>query len=634
MKFSKTFVQGKLKLVLMVICFALFCSVQNSCKKDEPLDVKDPDTEEFGVGAYLSEKEVTVSNLGGDIEIKFISLGKWHLTCDQDWVQLNKIVGLDGDAAPTITIGPNPSSTDDRVATLTVSVDGFTESVSIKLTQQAKDESEKIGAVANVWISDLMRDTYLWNKEFVEIEPTLNYHNPDPVAFLNSALRKISGNEDDGSIGVDGTRDYYSSLNVFSFIPQSVATSRKEMNEGSKNYQLAPKTDFGFSLLYPVNLGDGNYYLLIGGVNPESPADSEGFNRGDYITRYNGQILTDYTIGNAYNTLMGYTMDEEIVKLGWSRYKETAKNNYELNDKGDVYLSLSQYSFDPIMFKGVMQSQAGGKKVAYISYSAFDQFSDFQLIETFKNIKNVGAEELILDLRINLGGDVQASTTMASLIAPKEHRGKVYCDMQFNELRTSRGEKGTFYLGENPGIEGLDYPLIKEAMDNSLELKRVYVITSYFTASASELIINGLRGIDIPVYVVGQTTEGKNVGMEVSLSNDPQFSDYKFEENMVYEFAPITFRNLNAKGESNFTDGFTPDFEYIDTKSIVFDWGTLGDEIDLGILAIFEHINTGRWPIINKTARCSSIGGKQSLPQPVQIPGLSPRGGGSKVYKY
>ena len=625
-------VRGKLKLSSLVLLIVCLNGLFTSCEKDPTGDLG----EQVGVGAYLAEKEITVSNLGGDAKVEFIALGAWTLSCSEDWVQIDDVhkVGNAGDAVAMVLVDANPSDTLMREATLVLSVEGYSDDVSLKLIQEAKDESEKFGNPANIWISDLMRDMYLWNREYAEIESVLNYHEPNPEDFLNSALNKIKGNKDDGSADADGNRFFYTSLNtyVFQSQPRTMVEQRMKANSGEINTKLSPRTDFGFALLYPVPLGDGNYYLLVGGVNPESPATGAGFKRGDYVTRYNGQPINEFSLATAYNTLMGYEQGQELVKLGLGRYVEKGKGVYELEDRGEANINLYQYSFDPMMFKAVMAS--GTTKVAYMAYSAFDQFSDFQLIETFKNIKAAGVKELILDLRINLGGDVQASTTMASAIAPNSVRGKVYCEMEFNELRKSRGEKGVFYLGENPGIDGLNYPLIKEAMNNTLGLKRVYVITSYLTASASELIINGLRGVGVDVYVVGQKTEGKNVGMEVRMSNDPQFSDYKLDPNVVYEFAPITFRNLNAKGESNFTNGFTPDFEYVDTEDILFDWGTMGDKIDLGIFAIFEHIKTGKWIKPRQSVRSQSPMKGQHILQPIQVKGLTPRGGGSKVYRY
>ena len=83
-----------------------------------------------------------------------------------------------------------------------------------------------------------------------------------------------------------------------------------------------------------------------------------------------------------------------------------------------------------------------------------------------------------------------------------------------------------------------------------MNLKRLWVIMSENTASASELIINALKGVDFPVVLIGSRSEGKNVGMEVT---------HEMYNGRRFEFAPITYWGLNAKDEYAPKDGFMPD---------------------------------------------------------------------------
>ena len=88
-----------------------------------------------------------------------------------------------------------------------------------------------------------------------------------------------------------------------------------------------------------------------------------------------------------------------------------------------------------------------------------------------------------------------------------------------------------------------------------LGLNKVYVIGSYYTASASEMLVNALRGIDFDVCLIGGRTEGKNVGMSTS---------YVTVDGVRYLFSPITFRIRNAKGMGNYADGLVPDVQISD----------------------------------------------------------------------
>lgn len=70
------------------------------------------------------------------------------------------------------------------------------------------------------------------------------------------------------------------------------------------------------------------------------------------------------------------------------------------------------------------------------------------------------------------------------------------------------------------------------------------------------MVINGLRGLDIEVNLIGQTTNGKNVGMEGVMRS---FYNHEF---LLY---PVTFYVENAKGFRDYSTGFVPDVEIDDS---------------------------------------------------------------------
>ena len=93
--------------------------------------------------------------------------------------------------------------------------------------------------------------------------------------------------------------------------------------------------------------------------------------------------------------------------------------------------------------------------------------------------------------------------------------------------------------------------LITEQTTN-LGIKHLYIIATGSTASASEMVIAGLRGLDVPVTIIGTRTEGKNCGMDVMVRTIDRYD---------YEFAPITFLNYNAKDFNDYADGFEADVD-------------------------------------------------------------------------
>ena len=71
----------------------------------------------------------------------------------------------------------------------------------------------------------------------------------------------------------------------------------------------------------------------------------------------------------------------------------------------------------------------------------------------------------------------------------------------------------------------------------------MYVLTSGGTCSASEAVINGLRGIDVEVILIGSTTCGKPYGFYAT-------------DNCGTTYFTVQFRGINDRGFGDYTDGF------------------------------------------------------------------------------
>ena len=117
-----------------------------------------------------------------------------------------------------------------------------------------------------------------------------------------------------------------------------------------------------------------------------------------------------------------------------------------------------------------------------------------ELIAAFDRFRAQNVTDLILDLRYNNGGDVLSSTVLGTLIAGEAYKGQLYAHMTFNEDRTEAGESGDYKIGVKETFESV-YEPIERALQHALGLKKIYVLVSETTASASEMVINGLRGL-------------------------------------------------------------------------------------------------------------------------------------------
>ena len=140
-------------------------------------------------------------------------------------------------------------------------------------------------------------------------------------------------------------------------------------------------------------------------------------------------------------------------------------------------------------------------------YNQFVADISKDLNETFAYFKTEGITELIVDLRYNGGGSVQNCVELASMITG-QYDSEIFAEEIWNQ-------KLLTYLEERFGRESLINRFVNklgnEEQINSLKFNRVYIITSSESASASELLINGLTSY-IDVIQVGEKTFGKNVG--------------------------------------------------------------------------------------------------------------------------
>lgn len=175
---------------------------------------------------------------------------------------------------------------------------------------------------------------------------------------------------------------------------------------------------------------------------------------------------------------------------------------------------------------------------------------------------------------------------MASLITG-QFQGKIFSKIQCN-LKLMAGMS-------TKDLEDLNYKFLNNAENglNNLNLSTVYVITTDNTASASELVINGLKPY-MNVIQIGETTIGKNVGSRTVYDAPNVFSKSKINQNHKYAMQPLIFKISNSAGFGDYTSGLPP--TYVQEENIVKKgkpgtfYGILGDTkeplLELGIAKI------------------------------------------------
>ena len=366
-------------------------------------------------------------------------------------------------------------------------------------------------------------------------------------------------------------KDLFDALRVsptidrFSWMVDDYVTLEQSLQGTSKNNGV----EFGLS--YKPN-STTEVFGYVKYIIPGSDAATKDIRRGEMFTAVNG---TQLTVSN-YESLLFGTNDSYTLTM--ADYNGTTINS---NGK-TVILTKTTLTENPILIKNVIT--VGTKKIGYLMYNGFYADFDLQLNNAFGDFKAQGITDLVLDLRYNSGGSVRTATYLASMITG-QFTGKVFAKQQWNSKINAYFEK------EDPnGLRNFFTDKIGSTAINSVNMSKVYFLTTKSTASASELIINGLKP-HINVVQIGDVTTGKNVG-SVTLYDSPDFTAKNRNANHKYAMQPIVLKIVNSDGFGDYFNGLTPTHELKETIST---FGVLGNENEpLLKLAIAKITGTGK----------------------------------------
>ncbi len=317
--------------------------------------------------------------------------------------------------------------------------------------------------------------------------------------------------------------------------------------------------------------GDNNILAVVNYVLPNTSAEAEGIKRGDAFTTIDGQQMN---LSN-YQSLMGsstYTIT--LADL---------RDNTIYPTEETVTLTKAEYNTNPVYITKTLDVE--GTKVGYLMYNSFTADYDEQLNNAFAELQGQGISELVLDLRYNGGGSVASAVGLAGMITG-QFKEQIFLKQQWNE-KYQNAWSAESYIDRFSDKITLDRNTSnqREVLLNSLGLNKVYILTTNRTASASELVINGLDPY-IDVVQVGTTTTGK-FQASVTLYDSPNFGRSGANENHTYAIQPLVYKSANADGVSDYVDGLDPDIE---VEEDLNNMGTLGDENELLLQAALNDI--------------------------------------------
>ncbi len=321
---------------------------------------------------------------------------------------------------------------------------------------------------------------------------------------------------------------------------------------------------------YKMFYKDNSRTTIIGVVLyilPNSDAASKDIHRGDYIYAINGESLNS----NNYQELLG----NEVYTLNFADYDN---GNFTSNSK-TISLTKTVLSENPVYISKVIEE--GNHKIGYLMYNGFYSNYETQLNNAFGELKSQGITDFVLDLRYNSGGSVATATRLASMITG-QFTGQIFAKQQWNA-------KAEDYFNTNNPSSLYNYfttTINTKAGINSLNLSNIYILTSNKTASASELVINGLKPY-INVIQIGDVTVGKNVG-SITLYDSPTFTKKNINPNHRYAMQPLVFKIVNKVGFGDYINGLVPDTKI---KEDLSNLGVIGDRNEPLFNAAISQIN-------------------------------------------
>ncbi|GAL67539.1 S41 family peptidase [Jejuia pallidilutea] len=308
--------------------------------------------------------------------------------------------------------------------------------------------------------------------------------------------------------------------------------------------------------LYAAPNSDTELVGVVRLVLNGSEADIKGVKRGDLFAQVDGTTITRTNAGSLLN------QDVYTINLGTYNDKgttETSDDSIEPNGT-NIVLEKFQFTENPIHISKTFQ--VGGENVGYVMYNGFTAGSENSLNNVFANFKSSNVQHLVLDLRYNPGGSVTTTTFLASMITG-QFTGQVFEKLVYNE---NLQELNFDYLFTS-NING--------SAINSLNLSKIYVLTTDRSASASEGLINGLKPY-IEVVQVGINTTGKTQASRV-FYDSADFGRQGANPAHTYAIQPLIANGINKNLEAVPGTGLPPSigFEYEERP---LNLGVLGDE--------------------------------------------------------
>ena len=447
------------------------------------------------------------------------------------------------------------------------------------------------------WLRSWSNETYLWYDEIIDVDPAL---------YATSKA---------------GVADYFALLKTTENTPSGNPKDRFHYTRDTAEYEAESEqgVSAGYGASYALVSASPPRELVITLVESGSPAAEAGLSRGARIVTVDGVDLMN---GSDTNTLNSGLWPAQIGE----------EHNFEVIDPGAdqrraITMTSTSITIDPVPLTEIISTDSGS--VGYLLFTQHILPAEEQLVDSFAAMRQASVTDLVLDLRYNRGGYLYLANQVSYMIAGAGVSGRTFGALQFNSKNPSTNPVTGEALSPNRFITttintsptGTPLPTL------DLPIQRVFVLTTASTCSASEAIINGLRGVDVEVIQIGTTTCGKPYG-------------FYPEDNCGTTYFTTQFRSVNAAGFGDYPDGFSPENSTESTVGVTLpgclvadDYSPLGVAEEPMLAAALAYRRDGACPAAmasqNATSRAASTP-RKSLRAPGML--LPPAHLGSQMW--
>ena len=417
----------------------------------------------------------------------------------------------------------------------------------------------------NFWLRSWTNETYLWNDEVVDQDPANFNDRLSYFAVLKTDEITPSGKPKDEFHFTQPTDEFLESRN---------STPTATYGASLVAFSTAPPRDF-----------------RIRYTEPNSPASTvvmglANFVRGARILEVDGVDLVNASTQS----------DIDMLNAGLFPAVAGETHTFVVQDPGAATSrTVTMMSVD-LARTAVNRTATINTATGPVGYMLLNTFSPFaseeQIFDAITALKADGVNDLIIDLRYNGGGLLAVAAQLGFQIAGATRTsGRIFEDLRFNDdamgVNPVTGETNSeipFYS------QGLGFTLTQGTPLESLDLPRVFILSTDQTCSASESVVNSLRGIGVEVILIGSTTCGKPFGFYPT-------------DNCGETYFTVQFQGINDMGFGDYADGFAPmnssdAFALKAPGCAVADDldNELGDEMEAMLAAALQYRENGTCP--------------------------------------